>query len=182
MKINEPNTGAYNVLLFNENEKKFIFNKYKNAKKTGAQIINITNPEIIKLLANYLKNHKDNEYLFMRYGVGINKNDIEVILRDELHDKYPDIPNGIRKFRHLFGSDIVVDRPVDPRELDSYAYQMGTSSVILLRNYADYKDNKAQPKNAKSLFTNSDNEESDDEYIPEQTKTRSGRVSKKPQY
>ena len=52
----------------------------------------------------------------MRDGVGLNKNDIEVILRDELHDKYPDIPNGIRKFRHLFGSDIVVDRPVDPRE------------------------------------------------------------------
>ena len=31
MKINEPNTGAYNVLIFNDNEKKFIFNKYKNA-------------------------------------------------------------------------------------------------------------------------------------------------------
>ena len=79
MKINQPDTGEYNVLIFNEKEKKFIFNKYKNAKKTGKQIIPIENPDLINVLKTYLSTHKNNEYLLMRNDEGLDKKDIENI-------------------------------------------------------------------------------------------------------
>ena len=93
MKINEPDTGAYNVLVFNEKEKKFIFNKYKNAKKTGKQIIPIENPDLINVLKTYLSTHKNNEYLLMRNDEGLDKKDIENIMRDEIGKKY-NLPTG----------------------------------------------------------------------------------------
>ena len=57
MKINEPDAGAFNTLIFNDKEKKFIFNKYKVGKKTGKQIRKIENPELIKELSNHLSKH-----------------------------------------------------------------------------------------------------------------------------
>ena len=88
MQINKPDTGAYNVLVFNDVEKKFIFNKYKNAKKTGKQVIPIENEDLIKVLKTYLQKHTNNEYLLMRNNEGLDKADIEVILRDEIGKKY----------------------------------------------------------------------------------------------
>ena len=73
MKINKHDTGEYNVLIFNEKEKKFIFNKYKNAKKTGKQIIPRENPDLINVLKTYLSTHKNNEYLLMRKDEGVDK-------------------------------------------------------------------------------------------------------------
>ena len=169
-------------MIFNEKEKKFIFNKYKNAKKTGKQIIPIENPELINILKTYLSTHKNNEYLLMRNGEGLNKKDIENIMRDEIGKKY-NLPTGTRALRHLFGSDIVVDRPVNPRKLEWYATQMGTSTKELLNHYADYKENfKSEPKtkNEKKESISSDSEEERLEYIPEKTVTRSGRISRKP--
>ena len=58
MQINKPDTGAYNVLVFNEKEKKFIFNKYKNAKKIVKQIIPIENPEVINVLKTFYQHTK----------------------------------------------------------------------------------------------------------------------------
>ena len=58
MRINEIDTGAFNILIFNDKEKKFIFNKYKVGKKTGKQMIKKENPELIKELANHLSKHK----------------------------------------------------------------------------------------------------------------------------
>ena len=114
MQINKTDTGEYNVLVFNDDEKKFIFNKYKNAKKTGKQIIPIENEDLIRVFKTYLQKHKNNDYLLMRNGEGLDKSDIEVILREEIANKY-NLPTGIRSLRHLFGSDIVVDRSVNPR-------------------------------------------------------------------
>jgi len=127
MQINKTDTGEYNVLVFNEDEKKFIFNKYKNAKKTGQQIIPIENEDLIHVLKTYLQKHNNNDYLLMRNGEGLDMSDIEVILREEIANKY-NLPTGIRSLRHLFGSDIVVDRSVNPRRLEWYAVQMGTST------------------------------------------------------
>ena len=162
MKINETDTGAYNVLIFNEREKKFI--------------IPIENPELINILKTYLSTHKNNEYLLMRNGEGLNKKDIENIMRDEIGKKY-NLPTGTRALRHLFGSDIVVDRPVNPRKLEWYATQMGTSTKELLNHYADYKENfKSEPKTKNEKKERISSDEEDIEYIPEKTVTRSGRV------
>ena len=42
--------------------------------------------------------------------------DIEKIMREEIRHKH-NLPTDVRTMHHLFGSDIVVDRPVDPRKL-----------------------------------------------------------------
>ena len=87
----------------------------------------------------------------MRNGEGIDKADIEVIMRDEIGKKY-NLPTGTRALRHLFGSGIVVDRPVNSRNLEWYATQMGTSTKELLNHYADYKENfksESKTKNEK---------------------------------
>ena len=81
----------------------------------------------------------------MRNEEGLDKSDIEVIMRDEIGKKY-NLPTGIRALRHLFGSDIVVDRPVNPRRLEWYAIQMKTSTKELLNRYADYKERKSEQK------------------------------------
>ena len=66
MQINELDTEAFSVLIFNHKEKTFILNKYK----VGKQIIQIENPEWIKELSNYLNisKHKGDQYLLMRNG------------------------------------------------------------------------------------------------------------------
>ena len=69
----------------------------------------------------------------MRNGEGLDKSDTEVILREEIANKYT-LPTGIRSLRHLFGSDIVVDKPVNPRRWEWYAVQMGTSTKELLNH------------------------------------------------
>ena len=116
----------------------------------------------------------------MRNGEGLDKKDIENIMRDEIGKKY-NLPTGTRALRHLFGSDIVVDRPVNPRKLEWYATQMGTSTKELLNHYADYKEHfksESKTKTNKKEIICSDEEEM--EYIPEKTVTRSGRLSRKP--
>ena len=58
----------------------------------------------------------------MRNAEGLDKKDIEDKMRDEIGKKY-NLPTGTQALRHLFGSDIVVDRPVNPRKLERVAYQ-----------------------------------------------------------
>ena len=101
-------------------------------------------------------------------------------MRDEIGKKY-DLPTGTRALRHLFGSDIVVDRPVNPRRLEQYATQMGTSTKELLNHYADYKEHKSEPKTKtyKKESISSDSEEERLEYIPEKTVKRSRRIPRK---
>ena len=83
--------------------------------------------------------------------------------------------------RHLFGSDIVVDRPVNPSRLEWYAKQMGTSTTELLNHYADYKENfKSEPKTKTEKKESLSSDEEELEYIPEKTVTRSGRITRKP--
>ena len=180
MKINKQDTVEYNVSIFHEKQKKFIFNKYKNAKKTGKQIIPIENPDLINVLKTYLSTRKNNEYLLMRNEEGLDKKDIENIMRDETGKNY-NLPTGTRALRHLFGSNIVVDRPVNPRKLEWYSTQMGTSTKELLNHYADYKENlKSESKtNKKEKKKSLSSDEEEMEYIPEETVTRSGRKSRK---
>ena len=91
----------------------------------------------------------------MRNGEGIDKKDIENIMRDEI-GKTCNLPTGTCALRHLFGSDIVVDRPVNPRKLEWYATQMGTSTKELRNHYADYKEhlnlNQKQKMRKKKVY------------------------------
>ena len=151
----------------------------KMRKKTGKQIIPIENPDLINVLNTYLSTHKNNEYLLMRKDEGLDKNDIENIMRDEIRKKY-NLPTGTRALRHLFGSDIVVDRPVNPRKLEWYTSRMGTQTKELLNHYTDYKENlksESKTKTYKKESLSSDEEEL--EYIPEKSiTTQSGSISK----
>ena len=152
----------------------------KMQKKTGKQVIQIENPDLINVLKTYLSKHKNNEYLLMRNNEGLDKKDIENIMRDEIGKTY-NLPTGTRALRHLFGSDIVVDRPVNPRKLEWYATQMGTSTKELLNHYADSKENlKSESKTKTYKKENLSSDEEELEYIPEKTVTRSGRVTRKP--
>jgi hypothetical protein len=106
----------------------------------------------------------------MRNGEGLDKKDIENIMRDEIGKKY-DLPTGTRALRHLFGSAIVVDRPVNPWKLEWYATQMGTLTKELSNHYADCKEHKSEEK-AKSYKKESlSSDEEELEYIPEKTIT-----------
>jgi hypothetical protein len=129
-----------NVLVFNKNEKKFIFNYYKNKSKTGQQIIPITNKLLISRITTYLKNHKGNTYLFENdQREPLSKGDITKLLRDTIGKTYS-IPSGIRRMRHMFCTHIVVDKPVDPRSLKHIAIQLGTSENVMINNYSDFKN------------------------------------------
>ena len=50
----------------------------------------------------------------MRNGEGLDKKEIENIMRDEIGKKH-NLPTGTSALRHLFGRDIVVDRPDETR-------------------------------------------------------------------
>jgi len=140
MRINKPDDKLHNTLVFNEHEKKFIFNAYKTAKKSKPQTIPIEDPTLIHVLDDYLKHHvkRGQEYLLERNGRPLDKKDIMNIMRDEIGKKF-EIPTGIRRLRHLFTSFVVVDKPVDLRLLQDIAYKMGTSDTVMIRNYADFK-------------------------------------------
>ena len=98
-------------------------------------------------------------------------------MRDEIGKKYH-LPPGTRALSHLFGSDIVADRPVNPRKLEWYAVQMGTSTKEILYHYADYKEHKSEQKEKTHKKESVSSDEEELEYIPEKTVTRSGRISK----
>ena len=82
--INKPNDKKSNILIFRPDEKKFIFNKYKTANKSGPQEIDIKSPSLIKVIQDYLKQHPNDEYLLMKNGVSLNDRQIREILRTEI--------------------------------------------------------------------------------------------------
>ena len=75
--INQPNDKKSNILIFTPQEKKFIFNKYKTANKSGPQEIDITSPSLIRVIQDYLKQNPNNEYLLMKNGVSLNDQQIQ---------------------------------------------------------------------------------------------------------
>jgi integrase len=137
---------VHNVLVFTKHEKKFIYNYYKNAKKSYSQEVPITNPLLIKRLEAYLKKYKSDvdkkdpnriRFLFESEDhEPLTKGDIERIMRDDIGKKY-NIPAGLRKIRHMFVTHVVIDQKTDPRTLKDIAYRMGTSDLQMVRTYAD---------------------------------------------
>ena len=148
MLINKPDDKLHNILVFNEQEKKFIFNAFKTAKKSKPQTVLIEDPTLINVLGDYLKHNvkRGQEYLLERNGRALDKKDIMNIMRDQIGKSF-NIPTGIRRLRHLFTSFVVIDKPVDPRLLQDIPYRMGTSDTVMIRSYADFK---------KSVDTNED--------------------------
>jgi hypothetical protein len=138
MLINKPDDKKHNILVFNDHEKKFIFNSYKNAKKSDSQTVAITEPKLIKRIAAYLKTNKDNTYLLEREGEPLDKDDVVRVLTQELAGPYK-MPSTIWRMRHLYSTFVTVDEPVDPRMLAGIAYKMGTSDTMMIRNYSDFK-------------------------------------------
>ena len=125
--------------MFNDFEQKFVFDDFKTSKKTKPQTV-LIEEATKQVLQDYLKKHvsKNQEYLLMRKGKPLDKQDISTILREEIGKKY-DIPMGIRRLRHLYATYITVDKPIDLRLLQEIAYKMGTSDTVIIRNYADFK-------------------------------------------
>ena len=139
MLINKPDNKINNILVFNDFKQKFVFNDFKTSKKTKPQTV-LIEEATKQVLQDYLKKHvsKNQEYLLMRKGKPLDKQDISTILREEIGKKY-DIPMGIRRLRHLYATYITVDKPIDLRLLQEIAYKMGTSDTVIIRNYADFK-------------------------------------------
>ena len=139
MLINKPDNKINNILVFNDFEQKFVFNDFKTSKKTKPQTV-LIEEATKQVLREYLNKHvsKNQEYLLMRKGKALDKQDISTILREEIGKKY-DIPMGIRRLRHLYATYVTVDQQIDLRLLQEIAYKMGTSDTILIRNYADFK-------------------------------------------
>ena len=82
MKINTPDDKIHNTLVFNEHDKKFIFNDYKNSKKSKPQTVLIEDETLIHVLDDYLKHHvnRGQEYLLERNGRALDKKDIMNIM------------------------------------------------------------------------------------------------------
>jgi hypothetical protein len=139
MLINKPNNKINNNLVFNDFEQKFLFNDFKTSKKTKPQTV-LIEEATKQVLQDYLNKHvsKNQEYLLMRKGKPLDKQDISNILREEIGKKY-DIPMGIRRLRHLYATYITVDKPIDLRLLQGIAYKMGSSDTVTIRNYTDFK-------------------------------------------
>ena len=83
------------------NKKISLYSKYKNGKKRYTNYAN-NNPEIWNILKIHLPNLKNNENLLKRNGEGIDRKDLENILRNEIGQNIQ-LPTGIRALFHLFG-------------------------------------------------------------------------------
>ncbi|MEY2702141.1 MAG: Heterosigma akashiwo virus 01 [Bacteroidota bacterium] len=146
MRVDGIDDNKHNVLVFNKHEKKFIYNYYKNAKKTYSQEVPITNPVLIKRIEAYLNKYKSDvdkkdpnriQYLFENSKKQpLGKGDIERIMRDDIGKMY-NIPSGIRRLRHMYITHVVLDQKNDPRKLKDIAYRLGTSDLMMIRTYAD---------------------------------------------
>ena len=95
MLINKPDNKINNILVFNDFEQKFIFSDFETSKKTKPQTV-LIEEATKQVLQEYLNKHvsKNQEYLLMRKGKPLDKQDISTILREEIGKKY-DIPMGI---------------------------------------------------------------------------------------
>lgn len=106
---------------------KFIFNKYKTAKKYGQQIIDVP-PELQSIIATYLKFHplaksKQKEYKFLVKADGSNLNSVNSITR--ILNKIFGKKVGSSMLRHIYISGKYGDKI---KELQEVAAEMGHST------------------------------------------------------
>ena len=113
MLINVPDDHEHNILIFQPNMKKFIFNKYKTVNKKGPQHILIESPSLIKIIEEFLKEHPKQKYLLMRNGEPLDDKQIREILRTELGTKSSSF--GIQAIRRLFATYIIKEKETNPR-------------------------------------------------------------------
>ena len=125
MLINQPDDKKSNILVFTPKVKQFIFNKYKTVNKSGAQVLDIKSPALIKVISDYLEKNPNQEYLLMRNGNALNDKQIREILRTEIGSKTHKF--GIQAIRRMFATYIMVENKRSPRAFEAFAKKMGTS-------------------------------------------------------
>ena len=90
MYKNKPDDKINHTFVFNEQEKKYIFNDYKTSKKSKPQTVLIEDETLMHVLDDYRKHHVKcgQEYLLGRNGHALDKKDIMNIMRDQIGKKF----------------------------------------------------------------------------------------------
>ena len=146
MLINQPDDKKSNILVFTPKVKQFIFNKYKTVNKSGAQVLDIKSPALIKVISDYLEKNPNQEYLLMRNGNALNDKQIREILRTEIGSKTHKF--GIQAIRRMFATYIMVENKRSPRAFEAFAKKMCTSVAMLNNNYVQVDDDDLDEEDA----------------------------------
>lgn len=131
-----------NVLIFNDTEKKFIFNYWKNKNKVGSQELKIKNERLIKTLKSYLSKHPKNRYLLELGGKPMVSRQVTTQMQT-IKKKY-NIPFKINSLRHMLASHCRFVLKFDDHDMHSLAKEMGTSFPTIQRHYLDYDQHVKQ--------------------------------------
>ena len=126
--------------MFNKDTKKFIFNDYKNIRKTGKQIVPIVNEQLISTIKKYLNTHKNNTYLFEdEFGEPLTETQIVTKILAIAKKYHLKTVFSINSFRHLL-ANLIHDKEYSDVKVREICRNMGTSLEVLKRSYTDKKD------------------------------------------
>lgn len=133
LHVNIPDNGKDNVLVWKKNEKKFIFNSWKNQAKMGAHVLKIVNKNLIHDIDMYLKEHPDTKILLDHKQTWV------TYTTQAIRKKY-NIPLSVYDLRHMFATWLE-NNNVNEHQKERLAQQMGTSLRMLHKTYSDVEKN-----------------------------------------
>lgn len=128
-----------NFLLWNKNDKKFIYNVYKTSKTYGRQEIDITDPKLIETIKHYLKHRKilvdnpENDFFLVRFNGDKlkNSNDITRRLNSIIGRRI-----GASMLRHIY---LTEKYGQIKNEMEQDAEEMGHSVATQQKEYVKNK-------------------------------------------
>ena len=102
------------------------FNSYKTAKTYGLQIIEITDPELLKILKKWIKVNPTEWLLF-----DANMNQLSSVKLNQRLNKIFDKKVGVNQLRHTFLTDKYAHTISDKEDISNTMATMGSSSNML---------------------------------------------------
>jgi hypothetical protein len=105
---------------------KMYFNSYKTAKTYGLQIIEITEPELLKILKKWIKVNPTEWLLF-----DANMNQLSSVKLNQRLNKIFDKKVGVNQLRHTFLTDKYAHTISDKEDIANTMATMGSSSNML---------------------------------------------------
>jgi hypothetical protein len=105
---------------------KMYFNSYKTAKTYGLQIIEITDPELLKILKKWIKVNPTEWLLF-----DANMNQLSSVKLNQRLNKIFDKKVGVNQLRHTFLTDKYAHTISDKEDISNTMATMGSSSNML---------------------------------------------------
>ena len=105
---------------------KMYFNSYKTAKTYGLQIIDITEPELLKILKKWIKVNPTEWLLF-----DANMNQLSSVKLNQRLNKIFDKKVGVNQLRHTFLTDKYAHTISDKEDIANTMATMGSSSNML---------------------------------------------------